>query len=384
MTNEEIMVASSEVIEARMAEIKVEIETPTEETNLEALSAELTSIEERKKALAEERKNDIQNVIEEIGTTETTIEVKEERKMTDIMEIRKSQEYVDAYAKFIKTEDATECRALLSELAPTNGQIPVPVIVEEYISTAWDNDEILSLVKKSYMKGIVRVGFELSSTGAVIHQEGTAAPAEETLTLGIVELKPASIKKWITISDEAIDLKGEAFLRYVYDELAHQIAKKAADEIISKIYSSIGAATATKVGVPSVAMEPALGVVAAALSQLSDRASNPVVIINKKSYGTLKALAYAANYPVDVFEGLPVKFNSTITSLDKADGGEPYMIVGDLGVGVQANFPNGEEISIKYDDLSLAESDMVKIVGREYVGLGLVATDAICVVTREG
>lgn len=157
MTNEEIMVATSEDIEARMAEIKVEIETPTEETNIEALSAELTSIEERKKALAEERKNDIQNVVDEIGTTETTIEVKEERKMADIMEIRKSQEYVDAFAKFIKTEDATECRALLSELAPSNGQIPVPVIVEDYISTAWDKDEILSLVKKSYMKGIVKL-----------------------------------------------------------------------------------------------------------------------------------------------------------------------------------------------------------------------------------
>ena len=49
--------------------------------------------------------------------------------------------------------------------------------------------------------------------------------------------------------------------------------------------------------------------------------------------------------------------------------------------GAQANFPNGDEVSLKYDDLSLAESDLVKIVGREYVALGIVADHAFCKVT---
>ena len=40
------------------------------------------------------------------------------------------------------------------------------------------------------------------------------------------------------------------------------------------------------------------------------------------------------------------------------------------------NFPNGQEISFKYDDLSLAEADLVKIVGREYVAHDVVAPKA--------
>ena len=52
-----------------------------------------------------------------------------------------------------------------------------------------------------------------------------------------------------------------------------------------------------------------------------------------------------------------------------------------FGRGAQANFPNGNEVTLKYDDLSLAESDLVKIVGREYVGLGLVADKCFCRVT---
>ena len=38
----------------------------------------------------------------------------------------------------------------------------------------------------------------------------------------------------------------------------------------------------------------------------------------------------------------------------------------------------GDGIVIKYDDLSLAEKDLIKIVGREYIGLGIVADHAFC------
>lgn len=383
MTSEEIMRLDMEALEARTAEIKSLIETNEEGTDFEALSLELDSIKERKAALTEEqRKADIQTVIEMDDESKTAIEIpQEERKMADIKEIRNSKEYMDAFANYVKTGDDSECRALLTELV-SGGSVPVPSIVDEYISTAWNNNDILQLVSKSYIPGIVRIGFELSASGAVVHVEGSAAPAEETLSIGIVELKPESYKKWISISDEAIDLKGEAFIRYIYDELAQQIAKTVADALIQAILAAPAIATATAVAVPVVNADPVLGIVSEAMSQLSDRASNPTVIINKKSLGTLKSIAYAANFPVDFFEGLTVKFNDQLTAIGSASTGDPYMIVGDFGVGVRANFPNGEEITTKYDELSLAEKDLVKIVGREYVALGLVASDALCVVKK--
>ena len=385
MTKEEIMELDSEALELRFNEVKEAIETNAEGTDFEALSLELDSIKERKSFLAEEaRKADIQAVINEVETEPTTIEIPQEetRKMADIMEIRNSEEYVKAFANYIKTEDDSECRALLSEMA-VGGQVPVPSLVEEVISTAWERDEITSRVKKSYIKGILRVGFELSATGAVVHTEGADAPDEETLTLGIVELKPASIKKWISISDEVLDLQGEAFIRYIYDELTYQIAKKASDEIVALIDAAPATATATAVSVGKVTANTiALDTIASAIANLSDRATNPVVIMNKATYAAFKALQYGSNYAVDVFEGMDVIFNNSIDAYSAASAGDTYAIVGDLSIGVQANFPNGEEIKITEDRLSLAEADLVKFVGREYVALGLVADKAICKIVK--
>ncbi len=382
MTNEEIQALTIEEIEARKAEIKAVVEDQSSEADFEALSKEVDSLEERKAVLVEEqRKADIQAVIEGAGE-ETTIEIPQEERKMDLKEIRSSQEYIDAFAEYIKTGKDTECRKLLTELANSeNGTnvVPVPTFVEDEIRTAWDNNKILARVKKAYMKGIVRVGFEISADGAVVHAEGATKPNEENLVLGVVELKPASIKKWITISDEAIDLKGEAFLRYIYDELTYQIAKKAEDELIAAIKACGTVSTntpSTNVAVPVVVNTGTLTAISEAIAQLSDKAANPVVIMNKASYATFKALQYAANYPVDPFEGLDVLFNDTIAAFADATTGVPYAIVGDLGVGALANFPEGDGVAIKYDDLSLAEYDLVKIVGREYIGMGVVAPKA--------
>ncbi len=381
MTKDEIMALNAEELEARMAEIKTATETNDEQADFEALSLELDAIKERKAQLADEaRKADIMAVINEDGTTETTIETpKEERSMADIKEIRASEAYMDAFAKYIKTNDDAECRALLTEMV--SGDVPVPSVVADTIETAWANNMILSRVKKSYIKGILRQGFELSSTPAAVHTEGDEAISEEELKLGIVELKPASIKKFITISDEVLDMTGEAFLRYIYDELTYRIAKLAEDSIIALIDNAPATSSASAVGVPVVKAGLSVDIIAQAISQLSDRANNPVIIMNKQSYAAFKAIQYANSYYVDVFEGLEVLFNDTITAVADATEDDVYAIVGDLGIGAQANFPNGDEVTIKYDDLSLAEADLVKIVGREYVALALVSENAFVKIT---
>ena len=128
-------------------------------------------------------------------------------------EVRASKEYLDAFANYIKTEDDKECRALLTTNA--SGGVPVPVLVDQIVRHAWENNTFTARVRKTYFKGNVKVAFERGADGAYVHTEGTSAPTEESLTLGIVEMVPANIKKWITISDEAVALGGEAFVRYV-------------------------------------------------------------------------------------------------------------------------------------------------------------------------
>ena len=341
--------------------------------DLDALEAEVRGINEEleNRKAAEQKRTEIRSAVAE-GEGETK-EKFEERKTMDINEIRSSKEYIEAYANYIKTGKDDECRALLTTLA-TGGQVPVPAIIEGRIRQAWQRNGIMELVRKTYVPGILKVGFELSADPAYVHNEGATASTEEALTLGVVTMTPASIKKWITISDEALDMGGEEFLYYIYDELTYQIAKKAQSELLAKITALTASATSTAVGVGVVAGTPTLGVIASAIGQLSDQAANPVVVINKGTWAQFKAAQYAGSFSVDPFEGLDVHFDSALPAYTSAGtAGATWAIVGDFGAGAQANFPNGDEITIKYDNLSLAEKDLVKLVGREYVGLGIVA-----------
>lgn len=375
MTREEIMALGAEEVEERAASIVTEMET--EGADLEALEAEVDAIEERRAAIIEERKQAAEAVLK--GSGEVIEERKEETKMT-LTEIRKSTEYVDAFAKYIKTGDATEVRSLLTE--NSSGTIPVPVIVDNIIKTAWEKDEIMSRVRKTNLKGNVKLGVEISSTPAGIHMEGAKSGvgfvAEEELALVIVTLVPETIKKWITFSDEVLDMNGEAFLDYIYDEITHRIIKKAADMVVEDIVNSIQSGA----DVPS-ANVAASGIadVVNALSALSDEAVNPVVIIKKASYAYYRGLAMQASYGFDPFEGLPVLFNDTLTTADGATAGN-IMIVGDLDNGFRCNFPAGYEPTFKYDDLSLAEADLVKVVGRLPMGHAVVAPNHFAVVVK--
>ena len=370
-----------ELMERRTA-IAAEIDAP--EADLDALEAEARSINEEmeNRKAAEDKRNEIRNAVA-MGDGETTEKFEtEERKTMSLEEIRSSKEYVNAFANYIKTGKDDECRAILLSENVNGGYVPVPSIVEGRIRTAWQKLGIMDLVRKTYVRGNLRIGFELSATGAVIHTEGTTAPSDETLTFGVVELKPESIKKWIKISNEAMDMGGEEFLYYIYDELTYQIAKKAQEELLGKIVALTASATSTAVGVGIVAGTPSVGLVAQAIGTLSDEAVNPVIVMNKGSWAQFKAAQYANGYAVDPFEGLPVHFDSTLPAYTASGTtGSTWMVVGDFGRGAHANFPNGDEITIKYDDLSLAESDLVKLVGREYVGLGIVADHCFCKVT---
>ena len=374
----EIREMQMEDIEARKAEIKELMNA--EDADLDALTTEVDELNERASAIkaeAEKRNAIIEAIVADEGTT-----IIEERKEDIVMEntiTRNSPEYINAYANYIKTNKADECRALLSENAASDGQVAVPDMVLDVVKTAWDNDDVMSQVRKSFIKGNLKVGFEISADGAEIHLEGGEDIDEEELALGIRNLVPASIKKWITISDEAMDLTGEAFLTYIYDEIAHQIAKKAADVLVNDIATSTASGSTSKPAQAVIPAEISLTSVADGIANLSDMASNPVVIINKLTYAKFMALKASANYAQDVFYGCPVIFNNTLVAYDSADEEDVWMIVGDLGYGAQANFPNGQELTFKFDDLSLAEKDLVKIVGREYVALGTVAPKAFAI-----
>ena len=373
---------ASELLERRNAIVE-ECNSARGES-LDALEAEMDAINaelEKRKAEEEKRAKLREAVANGAGDIVETAPQEEERnpEMED-KEIRNSQAYIEAYAKYIKTGNDAECRALLTENG--SGTIAVPELVYETVKKAWDKEGVMALVKKSYLKGNLKVGFEISSSEAVAHTEGQSVN-EEDLVLGTVTLVPQAIKKWISISDEALDMSAEPYLRYVYEELTYRIAKKAADTLIGKIVAAGTASTTTAVGVPVyTSTTVSVGLIAQAMAKLSDQAANPAIVMNKATWGAFKAAQAANGYNYDPFEGLNVVFNNSLPAFSAASSGDTYAIVGDFAEGALANFPAGDDINVKRDDFTLATSDLVRFIGREYVALGIIAPDHFVKVVR--
>lgn len=383
----ELETMTIEALEERKAAIAVEVEA--DGADLDALEAEARSIKEeieRRKA-EETKRNEIRAAVAAgAGTVVETIE-KEERKTMTLAELRSMPSYVEAYANYIKHGDDKEARALITENAPDtvtgSGPLPVPTIIEAGIRTAWENDPIMSRVRRTFVRGNLKVAFELSATTAVVHQEGTAAPTEETLTLGVVELIPENIKKWITITDEAMDMGGEEFLRYIYDEITYQIVKKAAAEGIADIINAPATSNANAVGVPTVTAAPSVTTIPTAAANLSDEARDVVVIMNRLTEADFVTAYAAGQFAVDPFAGLPRVYTSALDAYSAAAEDEVYAIIGDLN-GLQFNYPNGDGVVLKFDDLSLAEQDLVKIVGRQYSAHGVTAPGRFVKIAKPG
>ena len=350
---------SIEDLETRKSEIVAELDN--EGADLDALEAEARAIKAEMESRKEQetKKAEIRKAVAN-GDAAVIQNFKEDKKEVNVEE-RKAQ-LADAMAEVIKGTATEEQRALLTTNA-TGGKVKVSTIVDDYIWTDWDKSPILSRVRKVYVRGNYSVGYEVSATDAVIHEEGANAPAEEQLVLAYIDFIAKYFKKWITVSDTVMALKGEAFLRYLMDEFGHKLAIALENAVVSEITASTLSAKVTHAIDNTAAM--------AGFAALSDEATNPVVIISKATYANIMNERATTGAKIeDPFNGYEVLFNNTVTG----------MLVGDLD-GVVANFPEGEDFTYIVDDKSLAEKDLVKIVGKVLVAIHLVRPNGFAVVT---
>lgn len=384
MTREEIMELDLEGIEARKAQLREEIQAANDSAALDAIEAEKALIEERVAQIRveiDERKADMQAVIEGAGEIKDKTE---ERKKMNFKEYRNTDEYINAYAEYVKSGKDQEIRGLISANAPegtTGNIVPIPTYLDERIETAWENDPILSRVRKTYLRGNLEVPFELSATDAVIHEEGAAAPSEEELVLGNVTLIPEFVKKWITLTDSVAKLRGREFLDYIYDEITYRITLKAAQVGVTDIVNAPATSSATAIGVPVVNAAPAVTTIPTAAAYLSSEAGTPVVILNRLSEVEFIAAQAAGNFSVDPFAGLERVYTSALPAYSTATSGQTYAIVGDL-YGLQYNFPDGDDVELIYDPYTLAESNKVKVVGRYFASHGVTSLGHFVKITK--
>lgn len=358
----DIKTATIDELQERRSAILASIDEVAD-SELEALDAEVRIIAdelESRRAAEAQRESIRAQVAAGEGTTVETINLEENETMTN-EEIRKSPAYVNAYANYIKTNDDKECRALLTE--NVSGSVPVPVMVEGIIADALKESPIMSRVRKAYAKANVKVGFELSAPIATAHTEGGDPMGEEDLQLGIVTLVPETLKKWVSISSEALDtMEGENLLRYVYEEIGRKIIEAEEKAVIDAILAAPDTATATAPAVAELEVSAAgIADFIAARALVSSAATELVAIMTPSDYAAYRALAIGGNYPFDIFDGATVILNDYATN----------PIIGDLR-GVMANYPAGDNITYLFDDRTLMTSDLVRVLGRKPVAVGVV------------
>lgn len=363
-----------EQIEARAAEIATEV-TTADEARCGELDAELEQLAARRSAIMalEQR----QARLEEIrsGAPRTVIE-RRGPVVRSLAETLSSEDYARAYLGYFKSGDDSEVRSLLTGNV-SGGTVPVPQVLETEIKNAWEDCKFLSLAKRTSYKGNVQVGFEYSATGAAIHVEGTNAPEEEKLVWGIVELKAQSIKKWITVSDDAIENTTVDTLGQIYAEIAQRIVEKAEEIAIGKIIAAPAVSSTTACGVPTYTGTCDVDDATMACAELSGKAKTLHAVMNRRTHAAYKAKAKSEKYGlVDPLDGIPVIYTDALPAFSAASAGDTYAIIGDIGYGFQVNFPSGYDVTVKVDDLSLAEKDLVKLVGRQFCGMGVVAPKA--------
>lgn len=365
-------------LEARALELCGKAETADLEA-LKVINTELDAIQERKSALLEEanlRKKALTAVAGGAGKAVGSEKSVEERKK----EFLGSAEYSDLYAEYMKTGKETEIRTALMTTGVDGGMIPVPTYVDDIIHTAWEKNEILRRVRRIEVAGDYEIVFEISGDDAVIHEEDDEAVSEEALVEGIARIACDYVKKWKSFTKKVYAMRGEAFVRYIYDEITYRVFKKATAVVLGLIAALPDEATTSTPAAVTIESEPSLGTVAAALSELSDEADAPTIIMNKKTWGAFKAIQAAGNYGYDPFEGYEVLFSSALPAYATADPGDVYMIVGDLFEGVTANFPNGDEVEFTFDNLTKKKENKIEVLGEMLFGAAVVAMNAFTLV----
>ena len=356
----EIKEMNFDELQTRKSELAEELKTADLE-RLDGINAELDAIEERKKELKAEAEERAKVVEEIISAPEPTPIIEERNNTMTSKEIRNTQEYIDAYVEYCKRgydleRVGAEARTLLTENA-TNGTIAVPVYVEERINTAWENDEIMKRVRRTFLPGNVKVGVEVASSGAVVHPEGGNAITEETLEITYVNLVGEYLKKMVKISHTAMALTGTAFLDYLYDEIEYHLVKKAVDETLDAIAGSNLVETVTIAQGTDITTASIIE----AEGKLGGEARDVVAIMSRATASSIKAKALENNFYYDPFDGLEVLYAGT----DK-------VFIVDLS-GVQANFPEGANPRFIFDEFTEAPANIVRIIGRLLFAVGLVA-----------
>ena len=349
-----------------------------EATQIEADVEELRSIKAKFEE-QESRMDLIKNVTTEV------VEARNEAIKSNVLD---TPEYRQAWVDMIRKDDMKGVQAILRDdpiygMATTNDNVPVPTLWQSYVETAWYNyGKFSRLVSKTYAQGYLAIPLEASATGAVVHTEGADAPIEEEIVLGLVEIKPANIKKWISLTDEIMALTADEFMRYIADELVYRVVLKLDEGIINGAVDSNGKGVVGIVGNANTLTYTgavSFNVCNEAIADLVTFDNLTVAMNPKTFFKNIMGLTDLQGRPIYnvahdnagkpqyYVNGLRVEFTQALPAYDSATANAVWAVIGDFR-GYRLNLPEGDMVRTLIDPYSMARQDKVYMLGRLFAG----------------
>lgn len=358
--------------------------------DVEELTKEAEAIEEENKDLEEQRSTfKAQEERMSLSSNLTKTKIEERKDQMEINDVLNSKEYEQLYADMIRGKvDEKEVRSFLKRTDPDPGlstattNIPVPVIMQGFVETAWyQYGKFSRLVSESFEPAIIKIPVEAEASGASWHTESGDAPAEEYITLSQILLQPKTIKKWISLTTELMAMASADFLRYVADELVYRVVLALDEAIINRtdlngegVIGIIGNANTE-----SVSAQLDFNVINEAVSELVTFEDLVIAMNPKTFFKNFMGLTDQVGNPIFrvvhdnenraqyYLSGYRVEFTQALPAYEDADPGDAYAVVGNFRRGYRLNYPEGRNVITLVDPYTKAPEDLVRMIGRLYV-----------------
>lgn len=383
------------VVDETAKEVEEDIQDNAEENGIDYdLLAE--KVAEKLQPKKEEKTEETEEKKEEVGERSMGKFEQETVKMEDVnkmqasnVDVRSTNEYKAVWAEAIKKNDMSIAQNYIAERAAglaTNGANGeshlVPTELQNYIETALrEGGRIASLCNIVNIHGLYSVPVELTATDAAIHVEGSAAPTEETITFGEVLINADYIKKWISVTDKMLSMTNIDLANYLIDELKNKILEFLDELVISGTGSVKGI---TKVADDKFVKELTLEKEALSTSGFNAQGeirstATPTVVVNRAFFfNEMATLKDSTGQPLAVstivgdnvkysFNGMPVVLANSKTLANNLTESKPAMIIGDFK-GYLLNCPNGANVEVMTDAVTLATENKVRFIGKLLAG----------------
>lgn len=327
----------------------------------------------------------------------------------DAEDVLSTRSYELAFARYVKTKDATEVRALTNTIVSDNAGVLVPTTLANRIADkAKIGGRLLQLCSMTELKGLAEYPVIEQKSDPDWHVEGSTVAGtdikkEKTLKIVSVPMGADYLAEMLHTTKKFENDSIEAFWEWLMAEFPDALLRQIDAAILTGPEDGTKGIRGVLTNTNPQFVETLAGhtlnfnTANAAAALLDDGVeSGPVTIVmNRKTFfNNVMGLIDTTNRPIwsevassnlnrpsFVMGGYPVVFSNVLPAYDTATAGQAYMVMGNFNA-MRLNFPVGMSPEFSRDETTLKDKNLVRYVSEIYVGGNIVSVGSFVKVTK--